>query len=100
MLCLPIVLLPGWLFGITASRVRPDLHDKIVRYRRECFRVLWAAFKHEILPPAELALVAAQSAAALAYELATAVQNLAREQMEVEQDWTRPRTGRKPLTSG
>lgn len=84
MLCLPIDLLPGFLFGITASRVRPDLQDKIVRYRRECFRVLWAAFKHAILPPAELAPAPAQSGAALAYELATAVQNLAREQMEVE----------------
>src|SRR5437870_891592 len=28
MLCLPLDLLPGWLFGITTSKVRPDLADK------------------------------------------------------------------------
>ena len=48
-LCLPLDLLPGWLFGISATRVKPDLREKITRYRRECFRVLWDAFKYEII---------------------------------------------------
>lgn len=42
--CLPLDMLPGWLFGINTSRVKPDLQTKIRRYREECFRVLWEAF--------------------------------------------------------
>lgn len=46
---LPLELLPGWLFGVTASKVKPELRDKIIRYQRECFRVLWRAFQAEAL---------------------------------------------------
>jgi hypothetical protein len=49
-LCLPLDLIPGWLFGIQASRVKEDVRDKLIRYRRECFRVLWDAFKSDLLP--------------------------------------------------
>lgn len=44
-LCLPLDLLPGWLFGVTPSRVKPALALKLNRYRKECFRVLWEAFQ-------------------------------------------------------
>ncbi len=86
-LALPLDLLPGWLFGISASRVREELRDKIIRYQRECFRVLWDAFKHDILPPShtDLSVPAGRSDAAIAYEIATAVQHLARQQMDMEQ---------------
>ena len=85
MLCLPLELIPGFLFGVNAARVKDKLKEKIIRYRRECYRRLWDVFKHDILPATELALrPAGQSGAALAYELATAVANLAREQMEAE----------------
>src|SRR5215212_3663712 len=50
-LALPLKFLPGWLFGIQASRVKPALRDKILRYQRECYDVLWEAFKADILPP-------------------------------------------------
>lgn len=81
--CLPLDLLPGWLFGVDTNRVSDDLRPKIDRYRRECFRVLWDTFKHDIagdivVPRAEL------SPARLAYELATAVQHLAKQQLEHE----------------
>jgi hypothetical protein len=86
MICLPLELLPGFLFGVNAARVKAELRDKIIRYRRECYRRLWDVFKHDILPATELApRPAGQSGAAFAYELATAVANLAREQMEAEQ---------------
>jgi hypothetical protein len=84
MLCLPLDLLPGFLFGVNAARVKAELRTKIIRYRRECFRVLWEAFRPTILPASELVPAPGQSGAALAYELATAVANLAREQMEAE----------------
>jgi hypothetical protein len=84
-LCLPLDVLPGWLFGVSAARVKPELKDRIVLHRRECYRRLWDAFKHDILPATDLApRPTEQSGAALAYELATAVANLAREQMETE----------------
>src|SRR5204862_4295207 len=85
MVCLPLDLLPGWLFGVATARVKTELKAKITRYRRECFRRLWDAFKHDILPATDLApRPVEQRGAALAYELATAVANLAREQMESE----------------
>jgi hypothetical protein len=31
------------------ARVRPALQEKITRYRRECFRVLWRAFQADAL---------------------------------------------------
>lgn len=52
MMCLPVDLVPGWLFGITAERVKPELREKIIRYQRECFRVLWQAFQTETLASA------------------------------------------------
>lgn len=84
-ICLPLDLLPGWLFGITTTKVKPEIRDKIILYRRECYRRLWDAFKNEILPSAAITPAPQLGGAALAYELATAVQNLAREQMELEQ---------------
>jgi hypothetical protein len=75
-------LIPGWLFGIDTSRVKSDLADKLDRYRAECFKVLWQAFKADVVPspPASSEL----SGAALAYEIGTAIQNLARQQMDME----------------
>ena len=83
MLCLPLDLLPGWLFGIAGARVKPELQDKILRYRRECFRVLWNAFKQDILPappPPPVDLSPVEQALALA----EAVANLARQQLGYE----------------
>ena len=50
MTCLPVDLLPGWLFGIQAARVRPELQEKILRYRRECYWLLSQAFQAHSLP--------------------------------------------------
>lgn len=86
LLCLPLEYLPGWLFGVNASRVRPELKERIILYRRECYRTLWNAFKHDILPSTEIITPPQdRSGAAMAYEIATAVQHLARQQMEMEQ---------------
>jgi hypothetical protein len=74
-LCVPLDLLPGWLFGIDTRRVKAELQDRLNLYRAECFRVLWRAFQNEIMPtppppadlnPAEQALMIAEAVASLA----------------------------------
>lgn len=40
MLCLPLDYLNGWLFGVDARRVKPEIKDRLLTYQRECFRVL------------------------------------------------------------
>lgn len=82
MLCLPLDLLPGWLFGLQPTRVRPELAEKLRRYRAEAFKVLWQAFKGDVLPTS--APQKDLSGAALAMEIATAVQHLARQQLDME----------------
>lgn len=85
-LCLPIDLVPGFLFGISTSRVtKPGVQEKLTRYRRECFRVLWQAFRPDIVRADDLAPRPGVSGAQLAFEIATAVQHLARQQLELEE---------------
>lgn len=50
LLVIPLEQLPGFLFGLDSSRVKPELREKVNRYRRECFRVLWQAFAGEPAP--------------------------------------------------
>lgn len=38
--CLPLDYLNGWLFGVDARRVKPEIKDRLLTYQRECFRVL------------------------------------------------------------
>ncbi len=85
--CLRIDMIPLWLSGVNANRVKPEIRDKLIRYQTEVADVLWQAFKHDILPTAQPSTMmpADPSGAALAYEIATAVQHLARQQMELEQ---------------
>ena len=56
MLCLPLDLIPGWLFGIPVGRVKEEIRPKLLRYQRECFRALWDAFKSALLPAMDAAL--------------------------------------------
>lgn len=44
---LPLEMLNGWLFGVDVNRVKPELKDKLVRYQKECYGVL---FKHFFKP--------------------------------------------------
>lgn len=45
MLCIPIKYLNGWLFGVSAARVKDSLREKLLRYQRECYDILWDAFQ-------------------------------------------------------
>jgi hypothetical protein len=86
MLCLPLKFLPGWLFGISASRVKPELQEKILRYQRESYDVLWEAFQEGRLTtePGFGDLLTADSPAAQAYKMASAIMQMARQQLMLE----------------
>jgi len=83
MFALPLEYLPGWLFGITPSRVRPELMEKLKRYRKDCFRVLWNAFQSE---SKAVATVEASGSNTLLQvrNLGLAVAQLAEQQMELQ----------------
>ncbi len=83
MLALPLKLLPGFLFGLNASRVKPELRERILRYQADCYDVLWTAFKGDIVPtpPPPSGL----TGAARALEIAEALYQLARQQLALEQ---------------
>lgn len=42
--CLPLDFIPGFLFGLDERRVKPELREKVVAYKRECHRVLYDRF--------------------------------------------------------
>jgi len=88
LLCVPLDLLPGWLFGVTPAQAKPEVREKLKRYRADCFRVLWEAFKGEAARGPRAIPAATEpgvSGAVIALEIATAVQHLAHNQLELEQ---------------
>lgn len=51
---IPLDYLNGWLFGIEANRVKPEIRDKVISYQRECYTALhdyW--FKGVAVKPAK-----------------------------------------------
>jgi len=44
--CLPLEYLNGWLFGMDDSRVRPELREALVKYKKDCYRTLHEFFYH------------------------------------------------------
>ncbi len=88
MICLPLDYLNGWIFGINASRVKPEIKDRLLRYQRECYRVLADAFQDgRLTADSDLdieALLAQDSPAAQAYQMAMAVVRMARQQLLME----------------
>lgn len=86
MVCLPLKFLPGWLFGVQVSRVREELQEKILRYQRECYDVLAEAFAEGRLTadPTFEALLESDSPAAQAYQMASAIMKMARQQLLLE----------------
>ncbi len=86
MLCLPLDYISGFLFGLSAGRVREDIKDKILRYKKECYQVLAEAFHEGRLNPDTdfEALLRADSPAAQAYKTFQALAKLARHQLILE----------------
>ena len=88
-LCIPLKYMPGWLFGISVTRVKPELQDKILRYQRECYDVLWDAFQEGRLATTgdvtfDELLQRSDSEAVEAYKMLQAMVKLARNQILIE----------------
>lgn len=84
--CLPLDYLNGWLFGINANRVNPEIKDRLIRYQEECYRVLAEAFREGRLT-ADTSfsdLLNEDSPAAQAYKMAAAIMQMARQQILLE----------------
>lgn len=88
MLCLPLDYISGFLFGINADRVNPEVREQLIRYQRECYKVLAEAFQDGRLatdPDVDIdALLQQGSPAAQAYQIAMAVVRMARQQLILE----------------
>ena len=84
--CLPLEYLSGFLFGINASRVKPEIKERLLRYQRECHRVLSEAFQEgRVTADSQLNdLLQNDSPAAQAYKMAQAMMALARNQLLLE----------------
>ncbi|OJJ23254.1 hypothetical protein BKI52_02550 [marine bacterium AO1-C] len=44
MFCLPLDYIPGWLFSIDANRVKASAQTTLLKFQKECFRVLFWHF--------------------------------------------------------
>ncbi|MCI0396386.1 MAG: ORF6C domain-containing protein [Chloroflexi bacterium] len=79
---LPLDFVNGFLFGINASRVKQEARENLIRYQRECYRVLADAFLDRPLPtepsPAMVSLAQIR-------EMGLAIAEMAEQQMEFEQ---------------
>ena len=86
MLALPLDYLSGFLFGINANRVKEEVRDRLIRYQRECYKVLAEAFSDGRLTanPTFSELLESGSPAAQAYKMARAMMELARNQLLLE----------------
>lgn len=84
-LCLPVEYLNGWLFGIHASRVKSELRGKIIRYQRDCYRVLWEAFSAQPLGAQDLEQTQGTMALERIREMGLAIAHMAEQQIEMEQ---------------
>jgi hypothetical protein len=78
---LPLDMLNGWLFGVEASRVKPEIRERLIEYQRECFKVLHDYWTNgqatRAVPPAPTLRAIEDSyalAAALLPEIAKAIQ--------------------------
>jgi hypothetical protein len=50
-LALPLKYIRGWLFGINATRVKPEIRDKLIQYQKEIYEVIDRAFSRSLDTP-------------------------------------------------
>lgn len=45
--CIPLSKLNGWLFSINPNKVKPEVRQKLIDYKNECFDVLYRHFNQK-----------------------------------------------------
>lgn len=87
--CLRLDLLPLWMSGLHARRVKPEIQPKLVRYQKEAAVVLWQAFKPQILVE-ETTVVLADNIALQQLqhiaEMGRAIAHMAEQQIELQRE--------------
>jgi hypothetical protein len=85
-LCLPLDYISGFLFGITASRVKEEVRDRLIQYQRECHKVLAEAFQDGRLTadPVFDDLLQQDTPEVQAYKLIQGMLHLARNQILIK----------------
>ena len=48
--CIPLDKLNGWLFTINPNKTKPEVKEKLILYKKECFRVLYEHFNKPTQP--------------------------------------------------
>ena len=87
MQCLKLSLLPLWLSGVQARRVKPELQERLILYQQEAADVLWQAFKPQILvhePPAMPSEDQAIQQLQQIVEMGYAIARMAEQQIELQ----------------
>lgn len=88
MQCLRLDLLPLWLSGVQAKRVKEHLQEQLIHYQREAAQVLWREFRSQILvaspppSPGEESAVLAQLQQIA--EMGRAITMMAEQQIEIQ----------------
>ncbi|HSH77317.1 MAG TPA: phage antirepressor N-terminal domain-containing protein [Herpetosiphonaceae bacterium] len=90
--CLRIDLLPLWMSGLQAQRVKAELQEKLIRYQKEAAMVLWQAFKPQIVVEGT-ALAPRDDSHALQQlqhiaEMGRAITRMAEQQIELQRQQT------------
>lgn len=86
MLCLPLDFVNGFLFGISANRVKDEVRAQLIRYQKECYRVLADAFLTRSI---ETSVSSANVTLLQVREMGLAIARMAEEQIEFEGRLTR-----------
>lgn len=85
MLCLPLDYMHGWLFGLNANRVCSELRERVIRYQKDCYRVLAEAFQEGKVTTAPDSMIDkllhANTPAAQAYKMIMTMPQMAKQQL-------------------
>ena len=55
-IALPLGMLNGWLMGVDANKVKPEIKDTLIKYQLECYDVLYQHFMPKPRKPIDLSV--------------------------------------------
>lgn len=78
-ICLPLSHLNGWLFGINANRVKPEVKEALLRYQKDCYNILYEAFTTGVSVRPDSDIMQSTDEAAVTYRTLVQLARIARE---------------------